>query len=224
MKRKILHGFKIVYLIGLMLLFFSLFLDWYSFQVYDFENEPLVSWRYQFFIGWGTSIFNSTLNEVMKPEYVMMPLLITILLVITILVSSYAVLFKDIHRAADIKPYKKFAYINGFLLLVVLYYIIVCPVIYLISNELYFPLLSIKDFERKLIYLYSVGPSYILQLVSFPFIFPYSIFYFRTINTFIQKEYSSEKVVQYIIQNSQESLDLDKYIAEEELKQDLGQT
>ncbi|MFX1502764.1 MAG: hypothetical protein ACFFDH_17515 [Promethearchaeota archaeon] len=223
MQNKNLHRFRIVYLIGLIILFLSIFLEWYSFQMFDLENTLLVSWRYYFFSGWQTPFSpDSALNEAMRPENMAIPFLMNILLVIAILVSGYVGLFKHIEEATNIKAYHKYAYMNGFLLLLTLYYIIICPVMYLIPSKLYFPLLSIRDFDGGFVYLYAIGPGYILQLLSFPLLFPYSVFYFKTISTFIQKERTPEKFVQKTIVDSQELLDLDKFIAEEELTQNLN--
>ena len=103
-----------------------------------------------------------------------------------------------------------------------MYYLIISPILYFIPNELYFPLLNINDYDLQFIYFYAIGPGYILQLLAFPMVFPYSIFYFKTINTFIQQERTPEKMLTRLISNSQEPLDLDKYIAEEDLKQELS--
>ncbi len=222
MKSKIIHSFRILYLIGLVLLFFSLFLEWYSFQIYDFDNELLVSWSYSFFNGWVTPFSgSSSLNEVMKPENVSIPFIVNILLIIALIASGYIVILKNVDQATDIKSYNKYGYVNGFLLLLIAYYLIICPVMYLIPNELYYPLLNIRNYDSGLIKWYAIGPSYILQLISFPLIFPYSVFYFKTVSKFMQQERAPEKVFNRMIQESQELLDLDQYIAEEELNQEL---
>ncbi len=222
MMNKITHSFRIMYLIGLALLFFSLFLEWYSLQIYDFDNELLVSWSYYIFNGWITPFSGSSpLNEVMKPENVYIPFTVNILLIIALLASGYVVILKNIDQATDIKSYNKYGYVNGFLLLLVIFYLIICPLMYLIPNELYYPLLNIRNYESSLIELYAIGPSYILQLISFPLIFPYSIFYFKTISKFIHQERAPEKLFHRVIQDSQEPLDLDQYIAEEELGQEF---
>ena len=96
MKSKIIHSFRILYLIGLALLFFSIFLEWYSFQIYDFDNELLVSWSYSFFNGWVTPFSgSSSLNEVMKPENVSIPFIVNILLIIALVASGYIVVLKN---------------------------------------------------------------------------------------------------------------------------------
>jgi hypothetical protein len=221
MKSKIAQSFRIIYFIGLILLFFSLFLDWYSFEIYDFENELVVSWSYYFFIGWVTPFSESSpLNEAMKPENVSIPFIVNILLFIALIASGYIVILKNVDQATNIKSYNKYGYVNGFLLFLIAYYIIICPVMYLIPNELYYPLLNIRNYDSELIKWYTIGPSYILQVISFPLIFPYSVFYFKTISKFIQHERTPEKIFHRMIQKSQELLDLDQYIAEEQLKKE----
>jgi hypothetical protein len=54
-------------------------------------------------------------------------------------------------------------------------------------------------------------------------IFPYILFYYQTISTFEQEEHTIEKAIRRCIEEAQEPLDLDKFIAEEELKQKNGQ-
>jgi hypothetical protein len=212
-----------MYLAGLVLLFLSLFLEWYSFQMYDFSNDLVVSWSYYFFNGWRTPFStSSTLNDIKRPDNALIPITINIVMIIAIILSGYVVLFKNIDQAVKIRSYYKYAYINGFLVLLVMYYLIICPIMYFIPNGLYFPLLNINDYDLEFIHLYAIGPGYILQLLAFSLVFPYSIFYFKTINTFIQQERTPEKMLVRQIANSQEPLDLDKYIAEEDLKQELN--
>jgi hypothetical protein len=197
-------------------------LEWYSFQIYDFENELLVSWSYHFFNGWVTPFSGiSPLNEAMRPENVSIPFIVNILLIISLVMSGYIVTLKNVDQATNIKSYIKYGYVNGFLLLLIAYYLIICPVMYLIPNELYYPLLNIRNYDSGLIKWYAIGPSYILQLISFPLIFPYSVFYFKTVSKFINQQRAPEKVFHSLIEDSQEILDFDQYIAEEELNQEF---
>jgi len=214
------HMSRAAFLVGLIFLFFSLFLEWYCFQMFNLDNELIVSWNYNLFLGWTTPFpGNFTLNGAMKPESTAIPFIINILFISSIILSSYVVLFKDVNHAIKVKDYSKYAYINGFALLMVYFYIIIAPVIYLIPYELYFPLLNIRNYDAGFVFLYTIGPGYILQLISFPLIFPYSIFYYRTVTIFRQEEHTPEKIVNNVINSAQEPLDLDKFIAEEELKQ-----
>ncbi|UCC19889.1 MAG: hypothetical protein JSV62_01020 [Promethearchaeota archaeon] len=222
MERSVSQIFRLVALIGLILLLFSVFLEWYSVQIYDFNNDLVVSWSYYFLTEWQTPFSSSSiLNSIMRPDNATIPVVINYIIICGILASSYVILVKNIDNAEAIKNYMKFAYINIFLVLLVGYYVIISPILYLVPNEFYFPFLSVRNYELELLYVYAVGPGYILQLISFPLIFPYSIFYYRTVSAFIQKEREPEKIVQKIIENSQELIDLDKYIAEEELQSKL---
>jgi len=173
-------------------------------------------------MGWVTPVSGSSpLNDALKPENVSIPFIVNILMLIALLASGYIVILKNVDNATDINSYNKYSYVNGFLLLLIVYYVIICPIMYLIPNELYYPLLNIRNYDLGLIKWYTIGPSYFLQLISFPLIFPYSIFYFKTVSKFIQQKRSPEKVFHRLIQGSQEPLDLDQYIAEEELNQEF---
>ncbi|MFW9881969.1 MAG: hypothetical protein ACFFG0_53580 [Candidatus Thorarchaeota archaeon] len=219
MERNISHIFRLLALVGLLLLFFSIFFEWYSIKVYDFNNDLVVSWSYYFLTEWQTPFTTSSfLNSIMRPNNDIIPIVINYILIGGILASSYVILVKNIDHAEVIKNYMKFAYINIFVVLLIGYYIVISPILYLVPNELYFPFLSIRNYELELFYVYSVGLGYILQLISFLLIFPYSIFYYRTVSLFIQQEGEPEKIVQKTIENSQELIDLDKFIAEEELQ------
>jgi hypothetical protein len=156
----------------------------------------------------------------MKPENIPIPFAINFILIIVILVAGYVVLFKNIDHAEHLRNYNKYAYINIFLILLIGYYILICPIMYLFPNNLYFPLLCIRDYHLEYIFVYSIGPGYLLQIISFPCIFPYSVFYYKTTSSFIQQEKTPEKIIQKVIQNSQEPLDLDRYIAEEKLNKE----
>ena len=63
MKNKIITSFKTLFFIGLILLFFSFFLDWYSFQIYD-STGLVVSWNYNLFVDWSTPLSNSSVFEI----------------------------------------------------------------------------------------------------------------------------------------------------------------
>lgn len=220
MEQNTTNRFRIIYLIGLILLFFSIFLEWYSFQIYNFENTLVASWSYYFFIEWYTPLSSDApVNVFMKPESKLIPFIFHGILIGVILAAGYVILFKSIDTAENVHTYNKYAYINLFLVFLIGYYIIVCPIIYLAPHELYFPFLSIRDYDLEYFYVYSLGSGYILQLISFPLIFPYSIFYYKTTSFFIRQERAPEKLIEQLIQESQDFLDLDKYIAEEELQQ-----
>jgi len=219
MNSNIKRKFKILYIIGLVLLFASLFLEWYVFQVYNSSDKLIAYWSYNPLIGWST-IFSkgSTFNNIAKPGELQMPLVLTGLFMVILVISGFSVIFKDIESQNDLEKLFPYSYVNLFLIALNLYYIFAFPVFYLLPHKLYFPFLLIKDREMDVVYYYSIGPGYILQIIGFIMIFPYSTFYYNTLVRFKSKEQSPDKVIKKYVQHVQETLDLDKLIANEELK------
>ena len=221
MKNKIITSFKTLFFVGLLLLFFSFFLDWYSYQIYD-STGLVVSWNYNLFDDWSTPLSNTSeysFDLTMRPENGLIPITITILLISTIIVSAYHVVFESIDEKTSLGAKNIFfAYMNGFLLILNFCYVVVFPVMYLQPQNLHFPLVFIEDYTDGLTYMYAFGAGYVLQLISFVLIFPYSVFYFKTIRTFGQEKKIPDRIISKIIQDNQEPLDLDRYIAEEQLK------
>jgi hypothetical protein len=218
-ERNTTYMFRAFFILGLILLFISLFVEWYSFHMKDFGNNLLVSWSYTIFTAWSTPLSSGAiLNNAMKPTMALIPVMVNIILLVVITGAGYVVIIKNIDTAKELRNYNKFAYINIFLVLLTGFYVIICPIMYLAPNKLYFPLLTVIDYDLEYIYTYSIGLGYILQLISFPLIFPYCVFYYKTTSSFIQQERAPETTLQNLILESQEAVDLDKYIAEEELK------
>jgi hypothetical protein len=204
---------KLLFLGGVSLLFISLFLDWYSYQVYDVNNVLIASWDYNIFLEWSTKL--ALKGEDYKPVNLKIPLIISALLVGLLIMSIYITIFRDLEESLKLNELRKFAFILLFLLILVLFYIIVFPVMYLFPNRLYFPNLLNYDSFLELSFSYSISIGYILQLVGFILIFPYSAYYYLTINKFEKKEQSFDVQTEQIIQSIQEKLDLDKLLAEE---------
>ena len=214
--KKMIQWFKGLFSIGLILMFFSFFLDWYSFKIYS-GSETTVLWGYNLFQGWISPI-SSTLNETLRPEDFSIQFVINIMLIGTLVISGYVAFFVSIENASSIEKYKLYSYVNGVLLLLVLCYILLFPIMYLLPNDLYFPLFHITNPDSGFTTAYSVGFGYVLQLFSFPLLFPYSIFYIQTVRTFEHEEDTVEKHVSKIIKQYQEPPELDKFIADEEAK------
>ena len=211
--------FKFLYIIGLMLLFTSLFLEWYSFQAYTSDNKLIAFWSYNLFTEWSTMISGDQhFNKQTKPNNLLIPIEISILFIFSIIASGYSVLFKDLEQNVELNKLYPYAYLNFFLLSLNVYYIFAFPIFYLLPNKLYFPFLLVKDREMGVNYYYSIGPGYVLQIIGFIMIFPYILFYYNTLNNFKQEYESPKNVIQRYIQQVQEPLNLDSLIAKEELK------
>jgi len=207
--KTVLQWFKGLFLIGLILLFLSFFLEWYSFRVFS-SSEMFASWQFNLFNGWV-----SPLNDYLKPEQIEIPFFINVIAIVLIVMTGYIVFFLSIENATSLEKYRTYAYVNGTLLVLVFCYICLFPFLYLIPNDFYYPLFHVTDSDLGITSAYSVGLGYILQLISFPLLFPYSIFYISTILKFGQENNDAELRVSKLIEHYQEEIDLDKYIADE---------
>jgi hypothetical protein len=135
-----------------------------------------------------------------------------------IALSAYTVLLRDVEQYQEIEKLSIHAYANMFLLLLMAYYIVGFPVFHLIPHDLYFPFLNVKDKDAGLIYKYSIGPGYVLNLFGFICITPYTMFYYTTVMSFSTRKQSGDQVITSYIQKVQDPIDLDKLIANEQLK------
>ena len=219
MKFDIYMKFRIIYQIGLVLLFVSLFLEWYIFQVYDSSGRLIAYWAYNPIIGWST-IFSedSTTNYLFKPNTIQIPIIIIIIYILILILSTYSLLFKNVERITDIEKLYPYAYIHIFLLALVSFFLFIFPILYLIPNNLYFPFLQVKDNDIDVRYFYRIGSGYCLQIIGFIMIFPYSIFYYQTITKFKTQQDSSKKIVDNYIQQVKEIINFDQLIANEKIK------
>ena len=215
MKINLKSVYKILYIIGLILLFLSMFLDWYYVQVIDSQGKVYAFWSFNPLSEWHTI---SSSDQFLRPPDLLIPLIINIIFLITIPISAYSILFNDVEKKDDLEKLYPYSYVNFFLIVLNLYYIFAFPLFYLLPNDLYFPFMRIKNKDVNAIYIFYIGPGYILQLVSFFFIFPYAIFYYKTIEEFKIREHLPEKVIDEYVEHVQEFIDFDKLITQEELK------
>ncbi|MFX0044075.1 MAG: hypothetical protein ACFE8L_14265 [Candidatus Hodarchaeota archaeon] len=216
--------FKVLFIIGIILVFVSLFFNWYSYQAYDINNDLIASWDYNLFTGWSTPLSDAfILNQDFRPDNLNISPIMNILLICACLICVYIALIKDVDQSNSPQKLKDYSYLNFFLLLLVGFYVVIFPIAYLLSNELYYPYLKYEDVQANITYVYSLSVGYYFQLFALMLIFPYTLFYYQTITTFEQEEHTLQKVINRYIEKNQEPLDLDKFIAEEELKQKSGQ-
>lgn len=218
-KLKVRQVFKALFLIGIGLIFISLFLNWYRYQVFDINNNVIALWDYDLFTGWNSPLSDAfTLNYIFRPDNLDLSPIIHIILIGISIICVYIALVKDVEKVNSDQRLKNYSFLNFFLLLLVGFYVLVFPVAYLLANELYFPYLKYEDVQANITYVYSLDVGYYLQLFALILIFPYILFYYQTITTFEQEEHTVEKVMEKYTQQTQEPLDLDKFIAEEEVK------
>lgn len=216
MKTSLPFYFKIIFLAGVTVLFVSLFVDWYAFQVLE-SGILTVSWGYNILFGWSTEFPPGiTINDNFRPQDLGISPVIHFLFIAVLLFTLFTIFFKDLEQADDLLSLKKFSL--GFICLIalLLFYIVIFPIAYLLPNGLYFPSLIDNDLDLAMMFSYSISYGYILQLVGFLLIFPYSMHYFLTISQFEKQENTPERKIASYIEKVQEHVDFDKYIAEEE--------
>ncbi len=211
--------FKTLFIIGIFFSFASLFFEWYSFQARSLDGELVVNWSFHIFWGWDT-IFSpdAWFNEAFRPRGEQLSTIIPIVYIIIMIIAMYSILFMDLERPNKFEKAKIYSYFHLFLLLFSGFFICVVPIYYWLSQELYFPYILFNNFELEVVFEYSVGLGYLLHSLAFTAIFPYSMYYYFTTIHFEKKDVSIESALQEIIKEAQESLDLDKLIAEEGLK------
>jgi hypothetical protein len=224
MSLNIKSGFKVIFLVGLLLGFASVFLDWYYLQGALDSGQIVMSWIYNALFGWSTPFAEGNLfNESYEPQNATMPLAITIIFIILVFLSAYSALFHDVEKRDDLTRVKRFSFITLSLVTLIGFFVLVFPLFFLLPNELYYPFMIYYDYELELTFLYSLGPGYWLQVISFGCTFPYAFFNQSVINTFEKELATPEKVVSAYITQSKEQFDLDKYIAQEELELESSQ-
>ena len=212
---RIIDLFKNLFFIGLIVLFLSSFFDWYSFSMINSNGETIVKWSYHLFFGWTTPFSNSSVNNEYRPESSLFPIAINIILIGLIIFSVYIVIFKNIENISSEKNKIIYGYGIMALCILILYYISSFPW-YL--GELYYPAINIEDLESGSTFIYTIELGYILQILAFPMIFAYALYYFMTAFKFEKEESTPERIVHDLVLKVQEELDFDKLIAEEELK------
>jgi hypothetical protein len=212
-------GYRIVFLIGLLLGFVSVFLDWYYFQGVNDSGEAVVNWVYNIFFDWSTVLPQGDfLNDSYEPKNASIPVPIVIVFLAVIFLSAYLALFLDAERKDNLPRLKKFGLINLSLMTLIGFFVLIYPVFFLLPNGLYYPFLAYKDYDLEVTFYYSIGPGYFLQLISFVCTFPYAMFNHSIINTFEKEKSSVENVVNRYFESVREDLDLDKLISQEEFK------
>jgi hypothetical protein len=215
------QSFRGLFIIGLVLAGISLFLDWYTFQAFDQYGNLIVFWSYIPLFNWHSvfdtgSIFNDSYQPALGST---VPYLIHILYLISLLISLFGVLFKDLDKADFSQKLRFYGYIHIFVVLFIAFYICIVPIVYLLPNQLYFPFIQhyITTPEGYVRFIYFVHIGYFFQVTSFLLTFPYSIFYYKTLNSFEKVIHSPENVMGHYVEAIQEPLDLDKHIREEQL-------
>ncbi|MBA7571185.1 hypothetical protein ES708_12943 [subsurface metagenome] len=212
-------GYKIIFTIGLLLGFISVFLDWYYFQGVNDSGEIVIYWVYNVLFDWST-VFSqgAVINDFYEPKNASLPVAVVIAFLVVIFLSAYSALFLDAELKDNLARLKRFGLVNLSLVILIGLFVLIYPLFFLLPNGLYYPFLAYYDHGLEVTFYFSIGPGYFLQLISFACTFPYAMFNYSTINTFEKKRSSAENAINRYIASVREELDLDKLITQEEFK------
>ena len=212
-------GYKIIFIIGLLLGFVSVFLDWYYFQGVNDSGETVIYWIYSALFDWSTAFSQgAVINDFYEPKNASLPVAIVIVFLVVIFLSAYSVLFLDAERKDNLPKLKSFGFVNLSLVTLIGFFVLIYPLFFLLPNVLYYPFLLYYDYELEITFYYSIGPGYFLQLISFVCTFPYAMFNHSIINSFEKERSSVENATNRYIESVREDLDMDKLITQEEFK------
>lgn len=219
MSINIKSGYKIIFLVGLILGFASVFLDWYYLQGVLDSGATIMSWVYNALFGWSTPFGDGNLfNESYRPQNATMPVVIVLILIVAVFFSAYSTLFHDVEKGDNLLKVKRFSFITLLLIVLIGFFVLIFPLFFLLPNNLYYPIMVYYDNELGLTLYYSIGPGYWLQVISFGCTFPYALFNLSVINSFEKEQFAPAEVIRSYIKKMKEGFDLDKFIAQEELE------
>jgi hypothetical protein len=224
MSINIKSSYKIIFLIGLIFSFASVFLDWYYLEGVLDSGATIMSWVYNALFGWSTPFTEGNMfNESYKPQNATMPVVIVMVLIFAVFLSAYSALFHDVEKGDNLVKVKRFSFITLTLIVLIGFFVLIFPLFFLLPNDLYYPFMVYYDNELSLTLYYSIGPGYWCQVVSFGCIFPYTVFNQSVISTFEKEWYAPAEVIKSYLENVKERFDLDKLIAQEELEIESSQ-
>ncbi|MFX0011043.1 MAG: hypothetical protein ACFE9R_12060, partial [Candidatus Hermodarchaeota archaeon] len=169
--------YKGLFIIGLLLGFVSVFLDWYYLQGISESGETVVYWIYNALFDWSTPFSEGAFfNKSYQPKNATMPVAIIVVFIVILFLSAYSVLFHDVERGDKLLKVRKFNFVNLSLVTLFGFFILIFPLFFLIPNGLYYPYLIFYDYDLDITFYFSIGPGYFIQLISFGCTFPYALF------------------------------------------------
>lgn len=211
------NKFRFIFIVGVVLLFASIFMDWFHFEAYNRNGKHIASWTYNIFTEWSTTKSGSE-NKSLRPSDLNLPIAMNIILLFFIFICLYSSLFRTIGEQEDLNQKTKgFSYANFILLFLNAFYLFVFPLFYLTPNNLYFPFLIRNNADANVTVYYYIGFGYALQVLAFLLIFPYTLFYYDIVQKFYSEEMAPKRVMEKYRNYIQEPIDFDKLISKEDI-------
>lgn len=215
--------FKGLYFVGCGMAFLGLFFDFYAFQGVHHAEGVVVAWNYNLFAGWTSSMPATNLfNFQYRPAGFALPVIIPILLLCAAIGSLFSLVLRGLDSTENLRSLMPYGYIHAFLLLLVGFYAIAFPLFFLVPNGLHFPVLTLTEEGTGVVFLYSVGLGYLMEVAGFLLIFPYITFYIHTIRSYeLTGRDPTERIIADALKKSQKPLDIGQELAQERISLEL---
>ncbi len=208
--------FRYSFILGIFLILISLFGTYHVYQIYNTEGILLVKVHYTLIFGWVYDYASQTSHLILFDSSENPTLILSIILLCNIALSLYCVIFKDFRSSENLSELTFYSFSNLMLLGITFYLLFILPLTYFAGIEHYFPFVVIS--KGDLIFSHTIDFGYLLLLLSFVTIFPYSISYFVACHIYriVPERKKVEKKIE--IPKIEEEIDLDEYIEEEGIK------
>ena len=211
---KIEKVFKILFLFGIGLVITSFFFEWY-YYAYNINGISTI-WSFNIVVGW-ICLTNNSENYPGIVEIDLMFLLLYIFIIfLTVSIFIYISLEQQLINKSDF--YRKVKNLNYIfpIYLVFNFGLLMFFLYNLFQANLYFPFLKLHIITEKSETLYSLGPGYVLHIISFIFMFPFSIKLLQIPRKFKLKDFKIEN--DSLIEKHSKNIDFEKIIAKEKIK------
>ena len=206
---------KLLFIIGLLITFVSLFLEWFFVEVRNEAGQKLLESAYAILNGWFTiEYLESSLLDQYIPQNNMMSPMMSFIQLFLIVGSIIIALFRNPETASNLETTKSNSYFFLATTFMTVLMITAFPFTILFPNEFFFPGMVLENTGLSITIYQGIGLGYIFQCLGFILMFPYSLFCYRVATTFEQHSKIPNKNVQ--LQRVKESVNLDQLIAEED--------
>lgn len=206
---------KLIFIIGLLTTFVSLFLEWFFVEVRNESGQLLLESAHTILNGWITiECLESSFLDQYIPQTNIMPPMMCLLQVFLIVGSIVIALFRNPETTTKLETTKSNSYFYLSTTFMIILMITVFPFIILFPDELYFPGMITENIDFSVAIYQEIGLGYLLQCLGFILTFPYSFFCYKIATNFEQQSKIPNRHFQ--LQQVRESINLDQLIAEED--------
>jgi len=207
----IIRLYRLIFILGGIIAFLSCFIEWYSVEIINDEGQIVLDCTYNLYMGWKIvdRIYPGAL-EMLYPKSPPMAIEFLFFYLGIIIISIYVALFKC---SPKLQNPQKSKYATYFLLISIIMSLVL--IIYfcfgiVFEYGMHMPVLVINDQSYEVIIHQNIGIGFVLNLISFIFLFPLAWFQFRMNAQFEMVKHDQKAEIDTKI-----NLNLDRLIAEE---------